>query len=96
MSKKKSFNINLDKFQKEMAIALINTKILELEFVNTTMMDLIYKDNMNFKDAYLKLRDIIYKRIDELKKGLVENGVENLAKEQQKKEIWKKASKVVN
>ena len=78
MSKKKSFNIDLDKLQKEMAIALIKTKILELEFVNTTMMDLIYKDNMNFKDAYLKLRDIVYKRMDELKKGLVENKLDNM------------------
>ena len=78
MSKKKSFNIDLDKFQKEMAIALINTKILELEFVNTTMMDLIYKENLNYKDAYLELRDIIYKRIDELKKGLVENKLDKM------------------
>lgn len=78
MNKQKSFKIDLDKLQKELAISLINTKILELEFVNTTMQDLIYKDKMNFKDAYLKLRDIIYKRMDTLKQDLVKGGIENI------------------
>jgi len=67
MGKNKEVKVAIETLHDEMKIALVSTKFMELEFINTMMIDLVFKDNLNYKDAYETLRDAIYKRMEKYK-----------------------------
>lgn len=73
-AKKQITKIDIDSFRKEMTFSLARTKFMELEWVNETMIDLIYKKEKKFTEAYLILRDEIYKRMNEYRKIMISHG----------------------
>lgn len=68
MGTKEIKKIDIEHFQREMTATLARTKFLELEWVNERMIDLVYKEAKRFNDAYIILRDEIYKRMNEYRK----------------------------
>jgi hypothetical protein len=75
--KKQIVKIDFDNFQNDLTFTLAKTKLLELEWVNAEMIQMIFQEGQPLNKVIENLRDKIYNRIDGYKKILTKTGVKD-------------------
>lgn len=75
--KKQIVKIDFENFQNDLTFTLAKTKLLELEWVNAEMIQMIFQEGQPLNKVIENLRDKIYNRIDGYKKILTKTGVKD-------------------
>lgn len=75
--KKQIVKIDFENFQRDMTFTLAKTKLLELEFVNAEMINMLFGEGLPANKVIENLRDKIYNRMDGYKKILTKTGVKD-------------------